>query len=171
MNERQITARRWIHGLIGLALLTACAGEVPAVTTETAKVSLADFGRLRWIEGQWRGAQQGGAPFYEAYRFHDDSTMWSYSFADSTMRTPRDSSIVALRGDTVTSGIPVAWRATTLDSVSVQFVRVGEESSGFRWTYVGPGAWTASLTFDSAGVPASRVYAMRAVPVVGRDQR
>lgn len=150
--------------LLALVTLVACAGEVPAVSTPTAKVSVTDFGRLRWIEGRWRGAQQGGAPFYEAYRFQDDSTMWSYSFADSTMRTPRDSSIIAFRGDTVTSGDPIAWRAVHLDSVSVQFVRVGEESSGFRWTYVGPGAWTARLTFDSAGVAASRVYDMRAVP-------
>lgn len=156
--------RSRIVRLLGLVALVACAGEVPAVRTPTAKVSLADFSRLRWIEGRWRGAQSGGAPFYEAYRFHDDSTMWSYSFADSTLRTPRDSSLIAFRGDSLTSGEPITWRVIHLDSVSVQFVRVGEESSGFRWTYVGPGAWTALLTFDSAGVAKQRVYDMRAMP-------
>src|SRR5688500_10516683 len=56
--------------------------------------TLADFQRLRWLDGRWRGFQPDGKTFYEQYRVLNDSTIAMVGFADSTFGKPADSSRV-----------------------------------------------------------------------------
>jgi hypothetical protein len=72
--------------------------------------------------------------------------------------------VIQLRGGRVASGDPARWILTRHDSVSVAFGAATGQSNGFTWTYREPGAWTARLTWDSAGVPREQIYEMRAVP-------
>lgn len=143
--------------------LVACGAAERVRPPMPAKVTVAQFGQLRWLEGRWRGAEAAGAPFFESYRFLDDSTILSFSFADSTFTTVTDSGRMQLRGDTVTSGWPVPERvAIALDSASVAFSAPLRGGNGFSWHLEGPGAWTARLPWDSAGVARVRRYEMRA---------
>jgi hypothetical protein len=149
--------------------LTACrreaASDTPRETPAAARITVADFGRLRWLEGRWRGEGSEGPPFFEAYHFMDDSTIQSYTYADSTFASASDSGMIRLRGDTVTSGWPAPQYVTTaLDSTSVHFAALPGAANDFSWHYTGPGAWTARLTWDSAGVARERIYEMRAIP-------
>ena len=151
-----------------LTAVAACAGDRTGARRPTgpaARVTLAEFGQLRWIEGRWRGAEVGGEPFFEAYGFVDDSTIRSYVYTDSTLTTLSDSGTIRWHGDSVTSGREGPnYVAVRFDSVSVEFAPLGEAANGFTWIYAGPGAWHARLTWDSAGVPRERTYDMRAIP-------
>lgn len=151
--------------LVVAVALTACGREAAYVPPTAARVTVADFGRLRWLEGRWRGNGNEATPFFEAYRFLDDSTIQSYTFPDSTFEAASDSGMIRLRGDTVTSGWPEAqYVAIAIDSTSVHFAALPGSANDFSWRYAGPGAWTARLTWDSAGVARERIYEMRAIP-------
>lgn len=155
---------RVLASALGMTLV-ACGAAERVRPPLAAKVTAAQFGQLRWLEGRWRGAEAAGRPFFEAYRFLDDTTILSLSFADSTFTTVTDSGRMQLRGDTVTSGWPIPERvAIALDSASVAFSAPLRGGNGFSWHLEGPGAWTARLPWDSAGVARVRTYDMRAFP-------
>jgi hypothetical protein len=158
---------------IGTSLFcTACGGEQPAPDLQpaagapvAARVTIGEFGHLRWLEGRWRGAEGDGAPFYEAYGFVDDSTIRSYEYTDSTLVTIRDSGSIRLRGDTVTSGgAAPRYVVVRFDTLEVEFAPLAGATNGFTWTHEGQGAWRARLTWDSAGTAKERVYQMRSMP-------
>ncbi len=144
------------------ALLSACErGSSPDVTP--AQVSSSQFQQLRWLEGDWRGSGGGVDAFYERYRWVDDSTIRKYDFSDSTLRVVTDSGEIVRRGSTVRSESPArSYVVVALDSASVRFAPERNATNGFEWRRTAPGAWTARLTWDSAGVARERMYEMRA---------
>ncbi len=155
----------------GAALLAGCGGERPAEgdatasTARPASVSAEQFASLAWLSGRWRGAEGAGAPFFEAYVPETSASIRSYNYPDSTFGAPSDSGLLQLRGDTLFSGSPsMQWVATHLDSARVDFVPWRGASNRFTWQRTGVGAWTATLQWDSAGVPRERIYEMRATP-------
>jgi hypothetical protein len=144
------------------SLLAACESQ-SSRTVAAASVSPAQFQQLRWLEGRWRGTGGGIDPFFEAYRWVDDSTIRKYDLADSTLAVVTDSGEIVLRGGTVRSQSPArAWVVEALDSSSVRFAPERNAVNAFEWRRTGAGEWTARLTWDSAGVPRERVYEMRA---------
>ena len=151
------------------ALVAACERSAPVPATDTpartaVSFSPTQFAQLRWLEGRWRGEGGGAPPFFEAYRWVDDSTIRKYDFGDSTFNTPVDSGNIVLRAGQVRSGSPTqSWVAVALDSVSIRFAPERGASNGFEWRRGAPGSWTARLTWDSAGVARERVYELRAV--------
>ncbi len=156
---------------VGVVLAFAgCDGDKPTPLARlqalpAARVPLAEFRHLRWIEGRWRGSEVGGTPFYEAYGFVDDSTIRSYVYTDSTLTTLSDSGTIRWSGDSIVSGSDTpAYLAVRFDSVSVEFAPLGHSTNGFTWTHAGPGAWRARLTWDSAGRARERTYDMRSIP-------
>src|SRR6185295_15642534 len=79
----------------------------PAVPAQPApaKFALADFGKLRYLEGAWRGSMENGNAFYESYHFVNDSTIAKAAHSDSTFKTKSDSSTIVFRnGAVVDSG-------------------------------------------------------------------
>ena len=125
--------------------------------------SLQDFGRLRWIEGNWRGQLPDRSYFYERYHFLNDSTIAMHSFADSTFMRATDSAAITLRGGTVTdAGATAQWVATRLDSSVVDFEPVQRTSGPFSWAPESPGRWTATLRSRDPARPPT-VYRMERV--------
>ena len=62
------------------------ASAAAALSGQTA----ADFQVLRYLEGNWRGSGYAGGPFYESYRFLNDTTIEMTAWTDSTMTTARE---------------------------------------------------------------------------------
>ncbi len=122
--------------------------------------TLQDFGRLRWIEGNWRGQLPDRSYFFERYHFLNDSTIAMHSFADSTLMRATDSATITLRGGTVTdAGAAAQWVATRLDSSVVEFTPVQPAHSPFSWTSESTNRWKATLRArDPARAPT--VYRM-----------
>lgn len=154
--------------VVSIVLLAACGEKAPAPATSApvvpASVSAAQFQSLGWIAGKWRGAEAGGAPFFESYATRDSVTIASYAHADSTFSAPADSGALTLRGDTLFSGSPaMQWVATSIDSMRVVFAPWRGANNGFTWERTGPSTWTATLAWDSAGTPKQKVYLMQAV--------
>ena len=131
---------------------------------EPIRVSPAEFQQLRWMEGRWRGEEPNGQSFFEGYRFENDSTIRSYTYADSANRVPTDSGAIALRGGEVTSGSEGArWVASELTASHIEFApQVGVRNS-FVWQRESDDAWTATLRWPgTADRPAREVvYRMR----------
>ena len=172
-----MTARSFCFVLSAL-VLSACARDTGADTggaqassgapvanaTAAVRVTVDEFRQLRWLEGRWRGAEGAGAPFFESYRFVDDSTIQQFTWTDSTFSAASDTGLIRLRGDTVTSGLPVPrYVATALSADSVHFAALPGATNDFTWRSVGHGHWTARLIWDSAGVKRERIYDMRVV--------
>lgn len=92
----------------------AC-GEQRSVQVQVgaAEFSLQAFQELRWLEGTWRAETVGDPPFFERYRFVNDSTIEITYFADSTLVTATGSGSVALRpGRIVHEWEDARWAAT-----------------------------------------------------------
>jgi hypothetical protein len=123
----------------------------------------ADFKKLAWIEGAWRGRMPTGAYFHELYHVIDDSTMVEAGYTDSTFRTKRDSATIALRGGVILDGPTAPWKATRLDSTMVEFQKPNSKSH-FTWTRKSMDSWTAQIfSTDTAGVEHSIIYDMERV--------
>ncbi|AHG93521.1 hypothetical protein J421_5986 (plasmid) [Gemmatirosa kalamazoonensis] len=139
--------------------------QVPVITPR-------GLAQLRWIEGDWRGAGMGGtqqAPFYERYRFVDDSTLTVESFADSTFRTVRDAARYELRGGRLGNvGMGPRYVAVRLDSLGVEFAPVSRASNHFRWDRakgagMHPAQWQAMILWVETTAMRRREYVMRRV--------
>jgi len=128
----------------------------PAVAQEGARITVRDFRRLRWIEGSWRGSGSGQAPFYERYRFADDSTLVVDSFADSTLATVSESTRFELRGGRLGNPGTVRWVASRLDDRAVDFVPVAGARNTFTWRYESPDRWTALLHWPASDTRPAR---------------
>lgn len=139
---------------IALLTLSAChpreAGGEPS--KGPASLSVAEFKTLGWLEGRWAGKEPDGHLFYEDYRFKNDSTMSTWSFADSAATVASDSGEIRLRGGRVTSGNDlVAWVVTSLDGRSVQFGPLRGARNSFTWKRAANGGWSASLHWPADG--------------------
>ena len=88
--------------------------------TAALRYSLADFQALRYVEGDWRGSGYEGGPFYESYRFADDSTIEMTAWTDSTMTVARESSQYLFRDGIIRT------------SKDARLVRVDDEGHHFQ---------------------------------------
>jgi hypothetical protein len=146
--------------LLVLALSPVGAG--PAAAQEPVRLSVAEFGELRWLAGDWRGEGAGGMPFFEGYRFADDSTLVMTYFADSTVTRVTGTATVELRAGQVQHRSGGArWVVTELDGSGVHFSPVVGATNAFVWKRESASRWTASLSYPDR--PAV-VYRMRRYP-------
>ncbi|MEO5567065.1 MAG: hypothetical protein ABIR92_01145 [Gemmatimonadaceae bacterium] len=148
MNTRHLLA------LVAISATAACKQDQPAADYQTpgapaapmpVKFSLADFQHLRYLEGTWRGTMPDGKPFYESYRFVNDSTILQGGHPDSTFATKTDSSRFEFRGGEVIHGSGTTYHAAELDSTTVDFRADVDPKTHFVWTREGADAWTARL--------------------------
>jgi hypothetical protein len=136
--------------------------DAAAATRPPASVTVAELQGLRWLEGTWRGTGVEQAPFYEGYRFLNDSTLQALYYADSTLTQVSDSSrIVLAKGHLISGGAQARWVATEIDSFHVHFEPQAGVQNSFTWTYESPSAWTATLRWTEDGQPMQRVYQMQ----------
>ena len=156
-----------------LVTVVACRDEkVPAVQTvdvtrdvpkEAGKFGFEKFRHLRFLEGRWRGSMSDGKPFFEEYRFLDDTTILKLDYPDSTFaKASDDSSRIVLRDSTVANeGKTSRWVASRVDSLGADFVPHFGATNTFTWAKESPTKWLATLRWtDRNGQPQSVVYPM-----------
>ena len=125
--------------------------------------AIADFKKLRWLGGSWRGSMPNGGSFHERYRVVDDSTITMQSFSDSTFRQATDSSSLTLRDSVITNvggGGSARWVATRLDSTGVHFVPDRGAGNNFTFRRDSTDFWTATLNWPNGR---HVIYRMRRV--------
>lgn len=158
------------HGacILAFVLLAGCQQKEEPAPSERVEptpmpVSVEQFRSLAWLEGRWRGTLADTMPFFERYQFQDDSTMGTWTFADSLRTQVSDSGWIRLRNGTVTSGDSArGYVLTALDSASAHFKPRGAASNAFTWRKTSDSSWTATLTWrDRSGQAMERIYVMR----------
>jgi hypothetical protein len=160
---------RWVRGFVMVVLLlslAACGGggqQPPKAQTLTP----ADLQKLRWIEGSWRGSGVDQAPFFERYRFENDTTLAVDSFDDEALTKLTETTRFELKNGEFRggSGNP-QYVATALDDNSISFTPSNPGSNSFTWKRDSKDAWTATLTWPASAKRAAgqRIYKMERWP-------
>jgi hypothetical protein len=139
----------------------------PSAEGKPARISAAELAKLRWIEGAWRGTGDVEKPFYERYRFENDSTLAVESFPDETLSKVDDVTRFELKdGQFGNGGEGSRWAASELTDNSITFVPIKGARNSFQWRKGSDGTWTATLEWPAVeGKPARRrVYKMERWP-------
>jgi hypothetical protein len=153
--------------VVGSLLLVACVQNSPdAQTTAPApkKFSAADVAKLRWIEGTWRGSGVDQAPFFERYRFENETTLAVDSFPDEKLEKVEDTSRFELKDGQFGSE---NYAASSIDDTSVDFVPISTKAKNtFRWERVSDNSWKATLKWKAEGdkTARERIYNMERIP-------
>ena len=167
-----LTATILTGGLL-LMTFTGCAQSGPGNSTQKASspspspklITTADLAKLRWIEGSWRGTDIDQPPFYERYKFENDSTLMVETLTDETLSKVSDVSRFELKDGHFGSGTADSGSvATALDDNSVTFAPLGK-GNFFRFQRESNNSWKAILNWtDKNGAAKERVYNMERFP-------
>ena len=150
-------------------LSAACASsQQPGIPTppQPKTISTAELAKLRWIEGSWRGTGDVDKPFFERYRFENDSTLVTESFADETFSKVTETSVFSLKdGHFGNEGEGSRWVATALDEKSITFAPVVKARNSFRFERESDNVWIATLNWPATDkAPANQhVYRMERI--------
>ena len=160
MMDRVITS-----AVLLVLLFAACQRSPDAQTNQTGerKFSTADLSKLRWIEGTWRGSGVDQPPFFERYRFENDSTLAVDSFPDEKLDKVEDTSRFELKDGKFGNG---SYVASSIDDNAINFEPMANANNSFSWERVSENAWKATLKWPAKGdKPArERVYNMERIP-------
>ena len=129
-------------------------------------ITPADLAKLRWIEGSWRGTGGGVPPFFERYKFENDSTLVVESLADETLSKVSDVSRFELKDGHFGSGSGDSGSvATALDDNS-SYVRAHRKAGNFfRFQRESDNSWKAILNWtDKKWRREESVYLMERWP-------
>jgi hypothetical protein len=152
-------------GAEALAYLTSPHRVAAAACAERpATLRTSDLRALQWIVGTWRGSGDGQSPFYERYRFVDDSTLLMEGFKDSTLAQITETTRYELRGGLFANAGPAdaaQWVAVRLTGGAVTFAPVRRARNRFTWKPVSADEWAADLVWppaDATSAPRTRTY-------------
>lgn len=146
---------------------TASSSPSPAASPAPSPVlvTVVDLAKLRWIVGTWRGTGGGVLPFYERYRFENESTLVVETLADESLSKVNDISRFVLMdghfgyGNGTSGSVVIA-----LDDNGITFAPLGK-GNFFRWQRESDNSWKAILNWtDKSGAPKERVYLMERWP-------
>ena len=127
-------------------------------------ITTADLQKLRWIEGSWRGSGVDQAPFFERYRFENETTLVVDTIEGEKVT---DTTRFELKNGEFGGGSEGSrYVAIALDENSIQFAPVTKARNSFRWQRETADSWKAILNGPAAnGKPAGeRVYNMERWP-------
>ena len=130
-------------------------------------LTAADLQKLRWIEGSWRGTGVNQPPFFERYRFENDTTLAVDHFEDETLAKVTETSRYELKnGEFRNDSGSRGYVATALDDSSITFEPLSAGSNSFMWQRDSKDSWTAHLSWLASGdKPAGqRIYKMERWP-------
>lgn len=129
-------------------------------------ITAADLTKLRWIEGSWRGTGDIDKPFYERYRFENDTTLLVETLADEKFDKVTDASRFELKdGHFGKSRGESGSVAVAFDDNSITFAPLGKARNSFRFQRESADTWKAVLNWKEAdGTPRERVYKMERMP-------
>lgn len=131
------------------------------------KVTTADLQKLRWIEGTWRGTGVDQAPFFERYRFENETTLAVDSFEDEKVTKVTDTGRFELKDGEFGGGSEGSrYAATAIDDTSITFAPIVKARNFFVWKRESKDSWTAILSWPAANnKPAGeRIYNMERWP-------
>ena len=148
-----------------LVLLFAACRHLPDAPThrsDAKNFSTADIAKLRWIEGTWRGSGVDQAPFFERYRFENESTLAVDSFPNEKLNKAEETTRFELKEGRFGNSTYVA---SSIDDNGINFEPVANARNSFRWERVSDNAWKATLKWPAQGnKPArERVYNMERI--------
>jgi hypothetical protein len=126
----------------------------------------AELKKLRWIEGTWRGTG-GEAPFYERYKFENDSTLAVETLEGENFDKVTDVTRFELKNGQFGGGDEGArWVATSIDDKSINFEPVAKARNSFRWERESATSWKAILSWPASdrGPAKQRIYQMERWP-------
>jgi len=137
----------------------------PFLSSTPKEITRAELVKLRWIVGTWRGTGGDVPPFYERYKFENDTTLVVETLADETLSKVSDESRFVLRDGHFGSGTGDSGSvATALDDESVAFAPTGK-GNFFRFQRQSDNSWKAILNWtDKNGAAKERVYLMQRWP-------
>ena len=125
---------------------------------------VSDLKKLHWIEGRWRGSAEGQTPFYEQYRFVNDSMLEITYYADSSFNTSSGGGRVYLTvGRIYHAAGPSLWGASRIDESGIFFIPQKNAANSVSWSLQSPDVWTATLRSSAAGHEQVTVYQMRRI--------
>jgi hypothetical protein len=119
---------------------SAAEQSAPAPSADGATYAIADLQTLRYLEGDWRGSGYEGGPFFESYRFVNDSTIEMTAWTDSTMTVAGERSEYALRGGVLRTSS--GGRLVNMDEEGHHFSR---GSSAWTFRQISADRWTAQV--------------------------
>lgn len=156
---------RSLIAVLLLCLANSAAGQQTATQTQKPKlVTAADLRKLRWIEGSWRGTGVDQAPFFERYRFENETTLAVDGLEGEKVT---DTTRFELKNGEFGGGSEGSrWVATAIDEDSITLSPVTKARNTFRWERVTGDSWKAILNWPAAAdKPArERVYNMERWP-------
>lgn len=118
----------------------------PATTPAPAVVPRADFSRIAYLAGRWRGVSPTGQVFFQQYLALDDTTLQNFAFRDSSFSAPGDSGKVRWANGQVRSGSgQKRWVATVWTADSVRFEPEAVATNSYTWIRRSADAWAARL--------------------------
>jgi len=154
---------KFLQILFALAVFTMASCADPA---QTKKFTTADLQKLRWIEGTWRGTGDVEKPFFERYRFENDSVLAVDSFEDETLAKVTDTTRFELKDGEFGGGSQGSrYVAKSIDGRAIEFAPAVNVRNSFRWERESNDVWKATILLPARGdKPAShRVYKMERI--------
>ncbi|HEV2826463.1 MAG TPA: hypothetical protein VGW76_02585 [Pyrinomonadaceae bacterium] len=144
------------------------ASQSPAAASRSPipkQITPAELAKLRWIEGAWRGTGGEVPPFFERYKFENESTLVVETLEDESLSKVTDVSRFELKDGHFGSGTADAGSvAIALDDNSISFAPLGK-GNFFRFQRESDNSWKAILNWtDKNGAPKERVYLMQRLP-------
>ena len=158
MTRRLITTASLLVLMFAACQRSPEAQNDPPIATN---LTTADVARLKWLEGTWRGSGVDQAPFFERYRFENESILAVDTFPDEKLDKVEDTARFELKDGRF--GNP-HYAASKIEDNAVDFEPITAKNS-FRWERVSENAWKAILTWPAQGnKPAGeRVYNMERI--------
>jgi hypothetical protein len=148
-------------------LIGACRSSSPTnqQSPQPKTLTAADLTKLRWIEGSWRGTGDTDKPFYERYKFENDTTLVVEGIADEKFEKVNDVSRFELKDGVFGKSRGESGSvAVAFDENSITFAPLGKARNSFRFQRETADSWKAILTWKEAdGTPRERVYRMERV--------
>jgi esterase/lipase len=128
------------------------AAVAPVTNAADAKFSTAEVQNLRWIEGDWRGTENGQNPFYERYRFAGDDRIEMQSFKNEAMTEAGSdkSSTFFKEGAIYHQAGRGVWVAERTSKNEISFAPKENARNSFVWKMESPDVWTAEINFTGS---------------------
>ena len=165
MRRTMHTQNRLFATLCLLFCIGAC-GSSQTNKPVPKTISANDLTKLRWIEGSWRGTGDIDKPFYERYKFENETTLVVESFPDEKFDKASEVDRFELKdGQFGKFSEGAGSVATALDENSIMFAPLGKAKNSFRFQRESADVWKAVLNWREAdGTPKERVYRMERWP-------
>jgi hypothetical protein len=164
MRKRSSIVALVYGAIVSIAVLTPSHTAIAQRGVQASRFSPGDLKKLQWIVGRWRGAAQGQTPFYEQYRFANDSTLEITYFSDSSFAKASGKGRVYLTvGRVYHATGPSLWGASRIDESGVFFTPEKNANNSVSWMIKGPDTWIATLRSSATGQEQVTIYEMRRI--------